>query len=145
MSASLPTSPRVRSSAPLVRVPPARALKSPQAQKCYYEKAEADGLSTTIIVKIAKHGTTTYDEVLRRMRAPKLKANLDRGWPAVVEWQSLYFAGVRASPRSRTPASDLGGARARVPPRAPTRRPRLRARALRALTLCPPSLARARS
>ncbi|KAJ1635689.1 hypothetical protein T492DRAFT_862936 [Pavlovales sp. CCMP2436] len=58
-----------------------------QAQKTIYEKAEKDGMKQTLVAKIARHAALTYEDVLRRMNAPKLKANLDRGWPLVADWQ----------------------------------------------------------
>lgn len=65
-----------------------------QAQKCFYEKADKDGISPGTVAKLARHAALTYDEVLRRMGSAKLRPNLDKGWPAVADWQSHYFHAV---------------------------------------------------
>ena len=66
------------------------ALHLAQAQKCFFDKAAADGKSAGLLVKLAQQTHLFYEEMREALLAP-LKEHIDRSWAAHAESMSAMF------------------------------------------------------
>jgi len=64
-----------------------------QAQKCFFEKATADGMKDAIVAKIAAECAALYEDASLKLSAPKLQQSCDKEWLEVVQWNRLIFDG----------------------------------------------------
>ena len=65
-----------------------------QAQKCFYEKAVADGRSHAIVAKLAAECAALYQDAGLKLKAPLLQEAISSEWLAVVDWNRALFDGV---------------------------------------------------
>jgi len=66
-----------------------------QAQKCFYEKAVADGRSHAIVAKLAAECAALYQDAGLKLKAPLLQEAISSEWLAVVDWNRALFDGVQ--------------------------------------------------
>ena len=67
------------------------ALHLAQAQKCFFDKAAADGKSAGLLVKLAQQTHLFYEEMREALLAPPLSAHVDKSWLAHAESMSAMF------------------------------------------------------
>ena len=76
-----------------------QTLMLAQAQKCFYEKAEREGKSVTIVAKLAAECAGLYEDVSMSIAAARSSqrpiSSMTNEWLSVVEWNRLLFDGMQ--------------------------------------------------
>lgn len=67
------------------------ALHLAQAQKCFFDKAAADGKSVGVLVKLAQQTHLFYEEMREALLAPPLSSHVDKSWLAHAESMSAMY------------------------------------------------------
>lgn len=71
------------------------SLMLAQAQKCFYEKAVADGRPHALIAKLAAECAALYAEAWLKLSTPVLQESIAGEWLAIVDWNRQLFDGVQ--------------------------------------------------
>ena len=67
-----------------------------QAQRCFYERAVADGKSNKLLAKVAAGVAELYCDAVVLLRSPELRQALDASWADVCEWNLCTYEGLAA-------------------------------------------------
>jgi len=75
------------------------SLMLAQAQKCFFEKAEGDGMTTKVLAMLTAECAALYDDVGLRIDEAKSRSrpisSMTTEWLAVVQWNRLLFDGLQ--------------------------------------------------